>query len=420
MNENVSLNVITANYDATVETKLLAGDLDVAYETPDGAQAHFAAGLTQDVKDITADFPTGRILWNASDEVAAIQKGYPSFVDTMTSLQGNLVALPYYQSCFGTPLANNQLLQAAKLANSPTDSTNYPNSYSELYAQMPTIAKSGAASTPLIPLWYEAFPGWGIPHQFIGEAGARFGYNKELFSPRPAFTPLFDTNTGVADMLTDWMNLWSNNYVPHGILTLSSDGDVDGLFETGKFAYALWWQYNLKVYNNPSVSKIAGYVNPVPNGSGSNGNNWGYTVQQVYLMRKIQNNPSLLERAQAAMVWFTWKDRTQFPYEPLRIASQADIAAFTAYIDINESPLVTQAFQSAVPDPTTQVPEMIQIQQQSTYNQIIPAPWADSWMIDLSSELPKYLTGEQNQATTITNIRNKAEQLISSASSSTA
>jgi len=417
MNENVSLNVITANYDATVETKLLAGDLDLAYETPDGAQAHFASGLTQDVSNITADFPTGRVLWNASDQVAAIKAGYPSFVDTMTSLQGNLVALPYYQSSFGTPLADNKLLMTANLATSATDSTNYPKSYTDLYNQMPTIVKSGATSTPLLPLWYEAFPGWGIPHGFIGEAGARFGYNKELFSARPNFVPQFDTNTGVADMLTDWMNLWSNNYVPHGILTLSSDGDVDGLFETGTFGYALWWQYNLKAYNNPSANKHAGYINPVPNGTGSTGNNWGYTVQQVYLMRKIQNDPALLERTQGLMTWMTWKDRTEYPYEPLRIAAQADIAAFTAYVDVNHGPEVTQAFQTAVPDPTTQVPIMLAVQQNSTYNQIIPAPWADSWMISLSSELPKYLTGEQSQATTITNIKTKAEQLLASATS---
>jgi len=417
MNENSSLNVITANYDATVETKLLAGDLDMAYETPDGAQAHFASGLTNDNAGITADFPTGRVLWSASDEVAAINVGYPSFVDTMTSLQGNLVALPYYQSAFGTPLADNKLLTKANLATSPTDATNYPNSYTDLYNQLPTIVKSGATSTPLLPLWYEAFPGWGIPHGFIGEAGARFGYNKELFSARPNFVPQFDTNTGVADMLTDWANLWSNNYVPHGILTLSSDGDVDGLFETGTFAYALWWQYNLKVYNNPTANKDAGYINPVPVGTGATGTNWGYTVQQVYLMRKIQNNPDLLERTQGMMTWMTWKDRTGYPYEPLRIAAQADIAAFTAYLDVNNGPQVQSGLQTAVPNPTTQVPIMLDIQKNSTYNQIIPAPWADDWMIDLSSELPKYLTGEQSQATTITNLRNQAEALMSSATS---
>ncbi len=412
MNENVKLETVTGNYSASIETKLLSSDLDLAYATPSMAKKFFANGLTSDCGLIQADYPQGRILWNASDEKAAIAKAYPSFVDTISSLDNkHLIALPYYQSCFGVPLTNNKLLATVGLDNS------YPTSYKDLYSKVATIQQKGAATTPLVPLWYQAFPGWGLPLQFTGEAGARFGYNKELFTPAPEFAPLFDTNTGVADMLTDWKNLWDKGLIPKDILTISSDGDVDGLFETGTFAYALWWQYQLKVFNNPSVSKVAGFVHQVPNPTTEGQLGWGYVVQQVYILRNIQNDPDLLERARAAIVWMTWKDRTGFAYEPLRIAAQADIAAFTAFVDWNTGPDAKEALKTALVDPDKELPIVTDVLAKATYNQVSRSDWGEDFMIELSNQGPKYLTGSQDQKTTITNLRNKAIALAKAAAS---
>lgn len=412
MNENGKLETVTANYAAAIQTKLLSSDLDLAYATPSMAYKFYANGLTSDCGLIQANYPTGRILWSASDEKAAIGAGYPSFVQTISSLDDkHLVALPYYQSAFGVPLANNQMLATVGLDNS------YPTSYRDLYSQVETIAQKGAASSPLLPLWYQAFPGWGLANGFIGEAGARFGYNKELFTAAPEFAPKFDVNTGVADMLTDWKNLWDKGLIPKDILTLSSDGDVDGLFETGTFAYTLWWQYALKYFNNPEVSKIGGSVHPVPNPTTEGQLGWGYVVQQVYILRNIQNDPDLLERARGMIVWMTWKDRTGFAYQPLRIAAQADIAAFTAYVDVNNGPEVKEALKTSVPDPDKELPILTDVLGKSTYNQVSRAPWGDDFMVELSTEGPKYLVGSQDLKTTITNLRDKAEALAKEASS---
>lgn len=411
MNENGKLETVTANYTSAIQTKLLSGDLDLAYDTPSAAYKLFANGLTADCGLIQADYPQGRILWNVSDEVAAIKAGYPSFVDTITTLDGkHQLALPYYQSCFGVPLANGKLLATVGL------DTSYPTSYKDLYSQVATIQQKGAATTPLLPLWYQAFPGWGLPLQFTGEAGARFGYNKELFTAAPEFAVQFDVNTGVADMLTDWKNLWDKGLIPKDILTISSDGDVDGLIETGTFAYALWWQYALKYLNNPSVSKIGGFVHPVPNPTTEGQTGWGYVVQQVYILRNIQNDPNLLERARAMIVWMTWKDRTGFAFEPLKIAAQADIAAFTAYVDWNNGPDVKEALKTSVPNPDTELPILTDVLGKATYNQVSRVSWGDDFMIELSNQVPKYLTGSQDQKTTITNLRNKAIALAKEAS----
>ena len=411
MNENGKLETVTANYAAAIQTKLLSSDLDLCYATPSMAYKFYANGLSSDCGLIQADYPQGRILWNVSDQKAAIAAGYPSFVDTITSLDGkHTLALPYYQSCFGVPLANSKLLAEVGLDNS------YPTSYRDLYSQVATIKQKGASTTPLLPLWYQAFPGWGLSLGFMGEAGARFGYNKELFTAAPEFAPLFDTNTGVADMLTDWKNLWDKELIPKDILTLSSDGDVDGLIETGTFAYSLWWQYALKYLNNPEVSKIGGFVHPVPNPTTEGQLGWGYVVQQVYVLRNIQNDPDLLERARAMIVWMTWKDRTGFAYQPLRIAAQADIAAFTAYVDWNNGPDAREALRTSVPDPDKELPILTDVLGKATYNQVSRAPWGDDFMVELSNQGPKYLTGSQDQKTTITNLRNKAIALAKEAS----
>jgi hypothetical protein len=411
MVENVKLDVISASYTSVVETKLLSGDLDVAYDTPDAAHKVYSAGLTHDLNDIKADTDKGgRILWNVSDIKAEINKDYPSFIGTYTTLDdAHYYGLPYYQSVLGALLANNKVLTAAGLQPATGyDETTLPQSYDDLFSQIATVKSKGAADNPWLPLWYTAFPGWGLPQGLMAEMTNRYGFTS-LFAHAPSFAVAFDTNTSLADVLKNWKAQWDANNVPHGIITLSSDSDVDGLFETGTIAFASWWLYNMKVYQNPTQSKTAGFTHPVK----PNKNGWGYVVQQGFIMREIAD-PALKERAEALITWLSYKDKEGAYFEPLNIAAFADIAAHTAFKAANVSSAVQDSWKAALVDPANETSIMNDVLTQAAFNETTRASWGDDWMIAITDNVPKYLTGQQDLNTTISKMKTKATALVAS------
>ena len=229
---------------------------------------------------------------------------------------------------------------------------------------------------------------------------------KSLFTDAPDLKPTFDTNTGVADVLKNWKHAWDKDQIPKDIITESTDGNVDGLFESGVHAYALWWLYNLWPYNTPTVSKIAGFAHPVPPGK----NGWGYYVQQGILMRE-EKDPAYRERMEALLIYMAYKDRNGAYQNPLNIAAHAGIAAHTAFAAANTGPEVQDAWQAALPDAQKEVPVMNQVLKAAAFNQSVRAPWGLDWMVALTDTLPKFLQGDLDQNTTITTLRTKADTL---------
>ncbi len=406
-NENATVELISQNYFAVVETKLLNDDLDMSYNTPDGAAKQFAAGLTHEMDDITTDSPTGRILYNVSDIKTEINKDYPSFVESYTSLDGKYFGLPYYQSVLGALLANNKILSTAGLQPATGyDPAMWPQDYADLYSQVDMIQQKGAADSPFLPLWYQAFPGWGISQGFTAENVNTNGW-KSLFTDAPDLKPTFDTNTSVADVLKNWKHLWDANQIPKDIITESQDGNVDGLFQSGAYAYAAWWLYNLWPFNVPTVSKIAGFAHPVP----PTKNGWGYLVQQGILMRDEKKDPAYFERMKALLIYMAYKDRNGAYQNPLNIAAHAGIAAHTAFAAANTGPEVQDAWQAALPDSAKETPVMNDVLKAGAFNQVIRAHWGNDWMVALTDNLPKFLQGDVDLNGTITTLRKAADTL---------
>jgi hypothetical protein len=415
MNENAKpVALISQDYFTVVTTKLLAGDLDLAYGTTDSAGTAYAAGLTHDMNDVKADYPDGRILHSVSDIAAEMTaSGYDSFVKAYTTLDGkHMYGLPYYQTNMGALMTNSKLTVAAGLedANDYTKNS-WPKSYAELYSQLPAIQTKGLAQTPLLPgMWFTVFPGFGIPQEFDAQMINIYGWNS-LFTDPPTITPTFDTNTSVADLLKQWKDLWDKNLVPHSIITENSEGNVNGEFGAGTYAYGLWISYDIRPMQSPKNSKIGGFIHPVPGGTGPNSTGFGYLIQQGFLIREI-SDPVYAERVHALATWMAYKDRAGVYYEPLRIAAEADIAGLTAFKDPNTGPEIQAAFKDALIDPTREVAVMAQQVQTGAYFKAGPAPWANNWQIACTSNIPAFLTGTQDLNTTITKLRTKANSLV--------
>ena len=103
-------------------------------------------------------------------------------------------------------------------------------------------------------MWYIAFPGWGISQGYVGEVLNRAGENG-LFKSAPGFEVNFDVNSEAAETLKDWKRLYDKKHTPRGILSLTSDSDIDGMYATGKFLYGKWWLYMLRGWNDANFSK---------------------------------------------------------------------------------------------------------------------------------------------------------------------
>ena len=99
LNENVNLETVTTDYFSVLEVKLLGGDLDMAYTTPDFAHRMWGAGLIRNYDDIVEHEYN---LWDIDTiRQDIIDSGYETFVRTYTTLDDNYIGIPYYQSSLG-------------------------------------------------------------------------------------------------------------------------------------------------------------------------------------------------------------------------------------------------------------------------------------------------------------------------------
>src|SRR5205807_9316671 len=113
----------------------------------------------------------------------------------------------------------------------------------------------------------------------------------------------------------------------------------------------------------------------------------------------------------ALATWMSYKDRAGIYYQPLRIAADAGIAALTAFQDLNLGPEIQSSFKDALIDPTREVAVLSQQLETGAFFKAGPAPWANNWMIALTSNIPAFLSGSQDLNTTITKLRTKVDAL---------
>ena len=402
LNENVNLETVTTDYFSVLEVKLLGGDLDMAYTTPDFAHRMWGAGLIRNYDDIEEHEYN---LWDIDTiRQDIIDSGYETFVRTYTTLDNNYIGIPYYQSSLGCVQKNEVLAETVGLRD------DMPANYAELYAQIDTAQEKGI-SQPLIPLWYIAFPGWGISQGYVGEVLNRAGENG-LFKSAPGFEVNFDTNSEAAETLKDWKRLYDKNQIPRGILSMTSDSDIDGMYATGKFLYGKWWLYMLRGWNDANFSKTifpdgrpgTSVVPPKDHG-------WGYAVQQGYLARDIQDNALLRKRVEGMLTWFGYYDIEGRANHCLRIARDSGISAHCGYKSANTADELKAAWKPYLYDPETELDTMSDVLATTGWFEGTRALWSNEWMISCTDNIPIYLQGDLSLEDTIDRLREDAFEL---------
>jgi ABC-type glycerol-3-phosphate transport system substrate-binding protein len=323
--EAVNVEIVSDDYTSSMETKFMAGlPIDVCYAMDFHAHRFYKAGWIHDTSDMRN---SDVVPYNINDIQTEF---YPTIREDLT-IPGTdkYVGLPYFTSDHGAILTNEDLLDKAGLSG------DYPTTYAELYANVEKIAKKGFKE-PYLPYWWN---GW----QAIGEIWHAETINRAgpeaMFDPK-TFDPTFDVNTEAAAVLKDWKYLYDNNLAPRGIFTLA-EGDFISWFATGKYAYAPNHHYDIRAYNDPTLSKIAGKCSIVPSTSKQS---WGLLSLGIYLMveRKGRSQHDI-ERAQALQQFFGYKDKTGAYFIGKKWAMEFALGA--GYPAILKDPEVVSAYE---------------------------------------------------------------------------
>ncbi|MCW2839180.1 MAG: extracellular solute-binding protein [Aeromicrobium sp.] len=378
---DVDLGVIAGDYPSIVQNQLRQKQkLDLVYSLGHLPKAWGTAGYIHDYERFWA-------------KEAAAQEMLPAVRDAVT-IDGKLVGLPYFAFVNGALFANKQVL-----AKSGLDS--WPTTYDELYAQVRKVKRSGASDTPYLPSFWGA-PWYGIPFGFLQEAMNR---KMPLFGADGV--PEFDDSSGVADMLGQWRDLYSENLVPKGILTFQESDWIE-TFAAGGIAYSPQLQYDLKTFADPAKSKVAGQIVAVP----QDGQNWGMLHIGMYLIGNRGQSDEELAQAYSLAEYFGYRDRKTKDFKvPIGWAAENNLTQ--GYAAVNNSPEVEAATRAWLPDADEQWPVLQDYMADPQYaKNLYQTNWALEWMSHASRELPRAVNGDASIKSTVRSLREKAEKLI--------
>jgi ABC-type glycerol-3-phosphate transport system substrate-binding protein len=387
MNETVVEETLdNANYNPLIETKFQAGEvIDMNYANAFEAFRLVKLGRTQDVES----FP----------EISQIKSEmYPSVVEAYSTADGKLAGLPYFWSARSCPVVDDDVLTKAGMAGQR------PGTWDELWDMAAKIKKTGVVQYPVLPHWFTA--NYGIVWDFLAEMSNVYDdpdLTKTLFAKD--FSPIFDVNTEVADLLTKWASVTKAGLVDPTIFSMGGDDPMVTASLTGNYAFVPTAIYYFKSMNDPTASRIpVGSANLVPVTKQA----WGVIDTGIYCWPKVNHDP---DRSQKLMKFFGWKDPTSGKRLTATAWAKSD-ALSSGYTDTLQDPDVIAAFKSWLGDRTDATLKTINdiavgMGRPRIWKSALYTPWADLAFPILSS----VASGVVDVKTGVTKLRSAADTL---------
>ena len=221
---------VPQDYHAVTETQFLGGavDYDVPFADPGYTKKWYRAGWIQSVDD----FPG----------IADLEADSIDAALTEIELDGKMVALPYY---VGTEhfFYNSEMLD--KIGAKP------PADWGTFIEVSRMLRDKGIVEYPFSPYWTREFT--LIWYQFMAASWSEGA--QALFDAK--FNPVFETDPACLAVLNTWHQLYAEKLVPPDILS-TSYGNTGNIFSAGRSAFIIRYQLELKNYNDPTKSLIAG------------------------------------------------------------------------------------------------------------------------------------------------------------------
>jgi multiple sugar transport system substrate-binding protein len=379
--ENVDYQTITGDYIAIMENFHIANQpLDMGYANPATLYRWSIPGW---VKDYDA-------WW---DIEAAKEEMYEGVRNSMT-IDGKLYGLPYFVSIRGTIMANNAILEKAGIT-----ADQYPKTWDELYEQVRQLKADGATTgPPLLPHWFAAGVWFGVSWGYLFECLNR---GAMLFDENNL--PVFDDQT--LEVLVNWRKLAEEEIIPEGVFTMGEADYIDA-FAKGTYAYSPQQVYDLKVFNDPNKSQVAGQVAPVP----VDGQPWGLIDEGIYSVANRNQSEERLARDYRLAGFFGYRDQIEGGelYVAKRWAIEA--ALNSGYTAILEDPEVIEAYNAWLPDPAM-LDTIESVVAAGQFPQVWQTFWWEEWNAQAMTELPKAILGQTPVEEVHTALKTLAEEL---------
>jgi ABC-type glycerol-3-phosphate transport system substrate-binding protein len=377
--ESADYQTITGDYISIMENFHITGQpLDMAYANPATLFRWSVPGWVHDYES----------WWSVDDARGELYDG----VKASLTINDKLMGLPYFVSARGTIATNKVILDKAGVT-----AEQYPKTWSELYDMCRQLKTSGAADVPLLPHWFTAGVWFGVS----------WGY---LFETLNRGAVLFDdTNMPVFDdaslaILQEWRQLLVDGIVPESVFTMGEADFIDA-FAKGTYAFSPQQIYDLKVFNDPTKSQIAGQVVALP----VNGQPWGMIDEGIYTVPNRNDSDEKLARKYRLAGFFGYRDDQNELAVAKRWAIEA--ALNSGYKSILSDPDVVAAYNSWLPNP-----EML-----DTLNGVLeacPFPkvwqtfWWEEWNAQAMTDLPKAILGQTPVEEIHAGLKKLAEDLV--------
>lgn len=381
--ENADYQTITGDYIAVMENFHIANQpLDMAYANPATLARWQIPGWVHDYEG----------WW---DVEKARGEMYEGVLQSLT-IGDKLYGLPYFVSIRGTLAANMAVLDKAGIT-----AADFPTTWDELYTQLRQLKADGVTEgAPFLPHWFASGVWFGISWGYLFECLNR---GASLFNDENQ--PVFDEKS--LAILQEWRTLLEEGIVPDTVFTMGEADWIDA-FATGKYAYSPQQIYDLKVFNDPAKSQIAGQVVPVPVVEQP----WGIIDEGIYTVPKRANDTEeRLARKYRLAGYFGYRDQVEGGelYVAKRWAIEA--ALNSGYTAILQDPEVIEAYNQWLPDPAL-LPVLEGLVNAGTFPKVWQTFWWEEWNAQAMSELPKAVLGQTPVEEVHAALKTLAEELV--------
>jgi ABC-type glycerol-3-phosphate transport system substrate-binding protein len=376
--ENVDYQTITGDYGGIMENFHITGQpLDLCYTNPSTLFRWRVPGWVHDFEG----------WW---DVETARGELYDGVRESMT-INGLLTGLPYFVSARGTVATNNVLMEKAGIGPEAL-----PKTWAELYAVSRQLKADGVTDVPLLPHWFAAGVWFGISWGYILEC---LNTGAVLFDDNNV--PVFD-DASLA-ILAEWRKLYEEKVVPENIFTMGEADYIDA-FCKGTYAFSPQQIYDLKVFNDPAKSQIAGHVTALPVVDQA----WGMIDEGIYALPNRNDSPERLARKYRLGSFFGYKDNAGSLYVAKRWAIEA--ALNSGYKAILQDQEVIDAYNSWMPNPEM-LGTLNGVLERAPFAKVWQTFWFEEWNAQAMTELPKAVLGQDTVENVHANLKALALEL---------
>jgi hypothetical protein len=380
--ENVDYQTITGDYISIMENFHVANQpLDMAYANPATLYRWSIPGWVHDYEQ----------WWDLDDAKGEMYDG----VRSSLSINDKLYGLPYFVSIRGTMAANNAVLSKGGITPDL-----YPKTWAELYDQMRQFKKDGVTEgPPFLPHWFAAGVWFGVSWGYLLEC---LNTGAVLFDD--SNTPVFDDKS--LETLVSWRKLLEDGIVPESVFTMGEADWIDA-FAQGKYAYSPQQIYDLKVFNDPKASQIAGQVTAVPVVEQP----WGIIDEGIYTVPARDDSDEKLARKYRLAGFFGYRDKEENGNLFVAKRWAIEAALNSGYKSILEDPEVIAAYNSWLPNPEM-LTTLNGILNVGTFPKVWQTFWWEEWNAQAMTDLPKAILGQEKVETIHAGLKKLAEDLV--------